>query len=125
MKVNLSFVPPGGGETDYSILFEMPEIPRAGDYISIHRPNQAGTENFIVKRTWWDLEFDEKAGLGTSKEVWVECEFALSPFSSDNHKRACEGYKIRKGEVKEFDESMLKPDPLFHRTLRIKPRKIR
>jgi hypothetical protein len=106
MKVNLSFVPPGGGETDYSIPFELPEIPRAGDYISIQRSNQAGTENFIVRRTWWNLEFDEAAKTGTCTEVWVECEFALSPFASENHKRACESYKIKKGELKEFDESM-------------------
>ena len=35
MKVHLAFVPPGGGETDYAIEFDMPAIPRAGDYISI------------------------------------------------------------------------------------------
>lgn len=105
MKVNLSFVPPGG-ETDYSLPIEMPEIPRAGDYLSITRPGQSGTENFIVKRTWWNLEFDESKSVGSTSEVWVECEFALSPFSSDNHKRACEMYRNRKGSVEEFDNSM-------------------
>ena len=103
MKINLSFVPPNGGETDYSMPFELPEIPRAGDYISIGRPNQSGAETFIVKRTWWNLEFNdtvEKTGI--LKEIWVECEFAVSPISSDNHKRACENY----GDIKEFDESM-------------------
>ena len=106
MKVNMSFVPPGGGETDYSLPIEMPEIPRAGDYLSIMRPGQSGTENFIVKRTWWNLEFDESKSVGSTSEVWVECEFALSPLSSDNHKRACEMYKARKGTIEEFDNSM-------------------
>jgi hypothetical protein len=102
MKVNLSFVPPNGGETDYSIPFELPEIPRAGDYISITRPTQLGAETFIVKRTWWNLEFNDAVETGILKEIWVECEFAVSPFSSDSHKRTCENY----GGVKEFDESM-------------------
>jgi hypothetical protein len=106
MKVNLSFVPPGGGEIDYSIPFEIPELPRAGDYIYITRPDQKGTENFIVKRTWWNLTFDEKTGTGSQTDIWVECEFALSPLSSENHKRACERYQGKTGELKSFDESM-------------------
>lgn len=106
MKVYLSFVPPGGGEADYSLPIEMPELPRQGDYISVMRPDQSGTENFIVKRTWWHLEFDEKKSIGTTKEIWVECEFALSPFSSESHEKACEGYQVRTGTLLEFDESM-------------------
>lgn len=101
MKVMLSFVPPGGGETDYSLPMEMPEIPRAGDYLTITRPGQNGTENFVVKRTWWSLEFDESKSVGSTTEVWVECEFALSPFSSDTHKKECNRY-----EAREFDNSM-------------------
>jgi len=106
MKVNLSFVPPGGGETDYSIPFDMPEIPRAGDYIAIHRTGSTGTENFIVRRTWWNLEFDEAEEQGSTTEIWVECEFAVAPFSSDNHKAACKGYESKTGQLRKFDESM-------------------
>nr|AAX14933.1 ORF108 [Xanthomonas campestris pv. vitians] len=106
MKVNLSFVPPGGGESDYSLPIEMPEIPRAGDYLSVEREGHVGTENFIVRRTWWNLHFDEAKGAGTTKEIWVECEFALSPFSSESHKRSCAVYETRKGKLLEFDESM-------------------
>lgn len=108
MKVNLSFVPPNGGETDYSLPIDMPEIPRSGDYISISRPNQKGVESFIVKRTWWNLEFDAQKETGTTKEIWVECEFALSPSSSENHKKACERYAELEGFIHEFDESMYK-----------------
>ena len=106
MKVNLAFVPPGGGETDYSLAIDIPEIPHAGDYISISRPNQGNTENFIVKRTWWSLEFDDSKELGTTKEIWIECEFALGLSSSENHKSACESYKGKKGLLLRFDNSM-------------------
>lgn len=69
--MNLSFVPPGGGETGYSLPIEMPEIPRADDYLSIMRSGQSGTENFIVKRTWWNLEFDDSKSVGSTSEVWA------------------------------------------------------
>ncbi|MGL6075121.1 MAG: alpha/beta hydrolase [Fimbriiglobus sp.] len=106
MKVNLSFVPPGGGETDYSIAFDMPEIPRPGDYITIHRAGRSGTENFIVKRTWWNLEFDDKEKQGKTMDIWVECEFAVSPDSSEHHNAACKSYESKKGQIKKFDKSM-------------------
>lgn len=107
MKVMLSFVPPGGGETDYSLQMELPEIPRPGDYIAITRENgDSGTENFIVKRTWWKLRYREQADHGSVDEIWVECEFALSPWSSESHKRACERYKNLTGKLLKLDETM-------------------
>lgn len=106
MEVNLSFVPPGGGENDYSLPIDMPEIPRAGDYISILRPGQKGTESFLVKRTWWQLSFDDTTKKGSTQEIWVECEFALGPYNSDDHKNACERYKQKTGTVYEFENSM-------------------
>ena len=66
MKVHLSFVPPGGGETDYSLIIEMPTVPQTGDYISITRPGQQGAEDFIVKRTWWNLEYNNN-NIGSTK----------------------------------------------------------
>ena len=56
MKATLAFVPPGGGEADYYLEFELPGVPQLGDYISIARSGQQGTEDFIVRRTWWYLE---------------------------------------------------------------------
>lgn len=106
MKVNLSFVPPGGGKTEYSMSIEMPDIPRQGDYISVTRPGQTGAENFIVMRTWWDLEFDESGQKGTTREIWVECQFAVSSNSSDSHKRTCSDYQAKSGRFLRFDESM-------------------
>ena len=107
MKVNLSFVPPGGGETDYTLPMEMPEIPRAGDYISVFRPEEQGTSDFIVKRTWWNVEFNEGAESGSTKSIWVECEFALKRgVSSKAHEKACESYRVGKDILLTFDESM-------------------
>ncbi len=56
MTVTFCFVPPSGGEAEYSLAFDLPSIPRAGDYVLTTRPdNPAVTEDFIVKRTWWRL----------------------------------------------------------------------
>ena len=44
MKVRLCFVPPGGGEANYSLDFDMPAVPRSGDYISIKRPIKTASE---------------------------------------------------------------------------------
>lgn len=118
-KVNLSFVPPGGGETDYSLTITVPALPREGDYIRVLRDYKTpptsenmGSENFIVRRVWWSVSFPDdgqhvhRAGsepVGTS-EIWVECEYAISPTSSEAHKRAAQAQA--KYPAKEFEESM-------------------
>jgi len=110
MNVRLVFVPPGGGEADYSLDFDLPAIPRAGDYITIARPDQLGTEDFKVRRTWWTLEFPDSqpyktsddSTQGTVKSIVVECEFAKGVFSSEEHKRACEGYGAGEFEASTF-----------------------
>ena len=110
MRVNLTFVPPGGGEADYSLEFDMPVLPRAGDNISISRPNQTGTEDFIVRRVWWQLSHpstglyddgDKPRPMGKADAVWVECEFAESGWSSEAHKKAVAMYEVRgKGKLR-------------------------
>jgi hypothetical protein len=113
MKVSLVFVPPEGGESDYSLDFELPAIPRPGDYISIRRPNQDGTSDFIVRRTWWHLHYPSDAlyqaegdnTIGTVRGIAVECEFARGPYSGDEHKKSCDMYESRKGTVKSFEDT--------------------
>jgi hypothetical protein len=140
IRATLVFVPPGGGEADYSLDFDLPAVPQPGDYVSIVRGdrNPAHYEDFIVRRTWWHLEYPDSA-LGGSREgslddvvvviegdrvpdsgalsggvedltraldlgevngeaddtihghtkgLMVECEFAVGPYSTDDHKRA-------------------------------------
>ena len=114
MKATLVFVPPGGGETDYSLDFELPELPNPGDYVSFTRPDEEGVHDFIVRRCWWRLHHPTK-GLsmegheakvnGMLTGAMVECEFALTPYSSESHKKSCAMYKGRGKPLKEFDES--------------------
>ncbi|MDR7126612.1 hypothetical protein J2X53_003454 [Pseudorhodobacter sp. 4114] len=110
MKVRLIFVPPGGGEADYQLQFELPAIPQTGDYISILRDEEVGYETFIVRRTIWELRYPASQGVsasehehGTASTIFVECEFARGAFSSDNHKRACDAYEARGFKVPEHE----------------------
>lgn len=78
---------------DYSLSFEVPAIPRAGDYLSIQRPDEPEPygEDMIVRQVWWRLRHPETSGfavdgeekVGDSHEVIVECEPATGPYSSD------------------------------------------
>lgn len=101
-KMTLVFVPPGGGETDYQLEFDLPVPPRPGDYITIRQrkdeTEHPGTSDFIVRRTWWHLDRAparfEKQG-GTVNGIVVECEFARGPNSSQSHRDSCEMYDER------------------------------
>jgi hypothetical protein len=109
MKATLMFVPPGGGEADYSLLFELPSVPQRGDYISIRRHDQQGTEDFVVRRSWWYLEHPETGAYETTRragsmaELGVECEFARGPYSSEEHRRECDAYDRGGREVQRFE----------------------
>ena len=63
MKARLIIVPPGGGEAEYSFAFELPSVPHPGDYISVKRPDEDGTRDSIVRRTWWSLEHPSTASF--------------------------------------------------------------
>lgn len=111
--MTLVFVPPGGGEADYSLDFDLPGVPQPGDYISVTRPDEEGTANFIVRRTWWSLNYPVGARASLTKDTTetgictglvVECEFALSPYSTEAHKRACESYR-NTNKLKEFEDT--------------------
>ena len=102
MRVHLVFVPPGGGEKDYGMDFELPSAPQAGDYISIVRDDGTGDRTFIVRRTYWQLAFPSKEAAesvsdphGTETTIMVECEFARGYFNSESHKRACDSYEAK------------------------------
>ncbi|WP_425397303.1 hypothetical protein [Aeoliella sp.] len=117
MKVTLLIVPPGGGELDYMLDFDLPAIPRVGDYLSIQRAGGSpGFEYFIVRRTWWSLEHppvdDEQAVSGTPpeigsvKRIGVECEVAEGAAPTDDHRRSCEIYKAKGLPLREFEDSV-------------------
>ena len=108
-------VPPGGGEADYRLDFNLPAPPRAGEFITIARKDRApGYECFYVRSVWWDLLYPRsdlyaEAGKDTPGELKmlaVECEFARGPFMTDEHKRACDAYEAGGYKVRKFDETM-------------------
>jgi hypothetical protein len=92
MKVNFAFVPVGGGKPAYFLDFDLPEVPRIGDAISIRRhrnqtrPEDIGTEDYVVKHVQWTLDLDEQANLQKDAQICVECEFVVIPgISSESH----------------------------------------
>jgi hypothetical protein len=110
MNATLVFVPPGGGDAEYSLQFELPSVPQPGSYISITRPDQQGTEDFIVRRNLWHLEQPTTGAYGegetgTMTELGVECEFARGPYSSDEHRRTCDDFERGGREVQDFETS--------------------
>jgi hypothetical protein len=59
VRVHLAFVPPGGGETDYSRFAELPAVPATGDYLTWASGTGKGTMDFIVRRVWWGVKGDQ------------------------------------------------------------------
>ena len=110
MEATLVFVPPGGGDAEYSLQFELPSVPQPGSYISITRPDQVGSEDFIVRHILWHLEHPTTGAYGegetgTMRELGVECEFARGPYSSDEHRRTCDAFEQGGREVQSFETS--------------------
>jgi hypothetical protein len=103
---------------DYSLAFELPEVPAVGSYISIHRPDnpEPYSEDMIVEKAWWRLEHpetraavagDEPLKIGSLKEIFVECVQATSPWSSDRWRDALDGQRKSGADVPEFEVARL------------------
>lgn len=104
-QVTLVVVPPGGGEAEYSLLMEVPAVPREGDYVTVMRRREGpvagrdiGTEDFIVRRVLWAFDYPDDGRLyedsddrtvGSLNGIGVECEMARGHYSSEAHRRAC------------------------------------
>jgi len=104
-EVTLVIVPPGGGEAEYSLLLEVPALPREGDYVTVMRDREGpvagrdiGTEDFIVRRVWWAFDYPDDGRLyedwddrtvGTLNGIGIECEPARGHYSSETHLKAC------------------------------------
>ena len=112
VKVNVIVRELGRLKPDYSLDFELPEVPAIGSYISVQRPDKHEPfgEDLIVRKVWWRLKHPETAGFGSQPakigsltEIFVECDPALSPYSSDDWRRLAEGAKSRGVEVEDFE----------------------
>jgi hypothetical protein len=60
----------------------------------------------------WKLAYPEASGHsapagehGQFIGIVVECEFAIGLFSSESHKRTCEGYESTTGKLHRFDDT--------------------
>lgn len=111
-KVIIVVREPGRKKPDYSLHFDLPYLPQIGSYISIHRPDKPEpySEDMIVKHVWWRLFHPETGGVvsadnvrvGRPIEIFVECDPALGPYSSDAWRDSMEHAK-KHGEVEEFE----------------------
>ncbi len=94
MRVQLVFVSNADDTPAHGPAFDMPSVPRAGDWVTILRSGQAGSTSFLVRRIWWTLDYPDtvpfhRAGecvMGTTKSVTVECEFEVGSYWSEDHK---------------------------------------
>lgn len=102
----------GGVKPDYSLPFNVPEVPALGSYLSIQRPNKPAPfgEDLIVRHVWWRLAHPETGGyasdppkVGSLIEIFVECDMALGPHSSDHWRKMLEAARDRGVAVVEFD----------------------
>lgn len=102
---------PGKLKPEYYLNFDLPELPRIGDYISIHRPDkELHSEDLVVRHVWWRLHHPETRGVvegeekvGKIREIVVECDQALGPSTSDDFRRSLKSAKERGIEVEVFD----------------------
>jgi hypothetical protein len=97
---------------EYSLLFDLPEVPTVGSYISIHRPDKPTPygEDLIVQQIWWQLEHPETSGFGTDRpkigklgEIIVECVQAIGPHSSDHWRDMLTKRRESGAEIPDFE----------------------
>lgn len=100
---------PGSGAPDYSLTFELPEVPAIGSYISINRPDLRDPlgEDLIVRHVWWRLfhpatgsgDPAEAESRGRTVEIFIECDPAIGPYASQRWRQSHEG----RPEVENFN----------------------
>jgi hypothetical protein len=117
VKVYLVVREPAKVKPDYSLEFELPEVPQIGSYISIHRPDKPGPfgEDVVVRKIWWRLEHPEirhatpgsSSKVGSVIEIFVECDIALGPYASDRWREWAAAAKARGATIEEFEVARL------------------
>ena len=91
----------GTVQPDFSLNFELPGIPRIGDYISIRRLDQREPfgEDVIVRHVWWRLHHPETHGFASSDKPAIGKLVEI--YSSDSWRRSLE--TADPGNVEEFN----------------------
>ena len=116
VQVNIVVREIGKLKPDFALDFELPEVPAVGSYISILRPDtpEPYGEDLVVRKVWWRIMHRDTKGLdsapakiGSFHEIFVECNQAAGPYSSDNWLSLLESAKKRGVEIEEFQVSRL------------------
>ena len=116
VQVNIVVLEIGKLKPDFSLDFELPEVPAVGSYISILRPDtpEPYGEDLIVRKVWWRLKHPETRGaesppakIGSFHEIFVECNQAAGPYSSESWLSLLDSAKKRGVEIEEFHVSRL------------------
>jgi hypothetical protein len=102
-------------EPEFSLEFDLPEVPKVGAYISVCRPDTAPySEDMIVEKVWWHLKHPQAlAGgeveprIGSLKEIFVECVQAIGPWSTDQWRDTLDRKRKRGAEIPEFEVARL------------------
>lgn len=99
------------------LRFALPDVPAVGSYISVQRPEASGPFgiDLIVRQVWWRLhhpELDQTFSVpsdktGSLNEVFIECDPALGPWSSEEWRRALGTNQ----EVETFEAERPVPEP--------------
>ena len=93
----------GRHSVDHFMDFDLPEIPRVGDYISVFSPNSPGrSKDIIVRHVWWHLNANE-GDVGRVQDIIVECDVALGPYASEQWKDWCRSADTRGMQVEKFE----------------------
>jgi hypothetical protein len=114
VRVILAVREPGVRKPDFYVPFDLPEVPRVGDYISIFRPYSeaysAHSEDLVVRHVWWHLQYPdteavtfEETKAGRVNDVMVECDMAIGPYARENWRASVERWKATGSEVVVFD----------------------
>jgi hypothetical protein len=111
VKLNLVVRELGSLTPDYSLDFELPEVPAVGSYVSIQRPDKREPygEDVIVRKVWWRLKHPETAPvtsvpkIGSLHEIFLECDVAIGPYASDHWRKLAEAAKSHGANVEEFE----------------------
>jgi hypothetical protein len=116
VQVNIVVLEIGKLKPDFSLDFELPEVPAVGSYISILRPDtpEPYGEDLVVRKIWWRLKHPETRGaestpaqIGSFHEIFVECNQAAGPYSSASWLLLLDSAKKRGVEIEEFSVSRL------------------
>lgn len=99
---------------DYSLPFSLPALPREGDYISITRPDtpELWSEDAVVRKVWWRLAHPDTGTMGSGKagrasEIFVECDIAEGPGSSDQWRKVVSTAREKGVDVPTFEVARL------------------